>query len=592
MMKKVVGMLSMIFICLVFMGCPQPTEGSSGDNTENTGNNTETGGETDVETRVEVPGIPAGINLTIGSDAVEVTWTAVDGATSYKVYCSKDNDSSDLTGEEVTTNSYTFEDDFLVGGYYFWIQAVNSAGSSELSDVSTIDVPLSVDLTDFVGTYTVWNDTFETWGSVTINADGSASIVSRNTNSFDPDMEILDYTITASITDDDRLLVLADSGYSSTYSQSKTFSILYDVTGTKTALYDGWNWFLPNGDFYAEDYIGDLTLSKAGINSSGHYLMTISHNLSDRISGFIDVEDLISVDVFASEITEYTADDAESGILDSDLTEENRLVYYFLYYYIEGLEDLEAFSLVVTPVWTDENADLSERILLNGGSDLFKAGLDVSANVYPDSDTPKVSLRNKFSFIGTQDIDSFSNLKLERKVPGESWITIEDDYKAILGESGGTDIFYYDETVELPNVYIYRVSGAFADGEEYKWESEPQILIPTVTVGDREDSNPDSYINISTYTFEHLEGADLRLEIIFLAPMGVDRTAYDQIVGSDVTSITISKPGYGGEIQLDESNYTYTNAGTNYYDVQFTYEIEVNGTVYSGDAPFLRYNSY
>lgn len=609
-MKKVVGILSLVLISLLIMGCPQPTDSSgnnTGDSTENNtgsgdGNGNDNGGD---NTPVIAPGIPSGITLTVSGSSVEVSWTAVEGATSYLVYCSTVNSSSGLTGEEVTTNAYTHEDDFLVGDYYFWVKAKNSAGSSDLSDASMTNVALNVDFADVVGTYNILNNPYETISSVTINADGSASMVSTDTLQFDPNTQYDDYTITAYFTDYKTLVVLAESMYGSSYNYSKEFNILYDVTGTKTVLFDGYSWYEPEGGISAREIIGDLTISKVTIDSMEDYIFTISHNIGDRTSyvkpegdvpsyKYFSVEELFSMDLFLSDVTEYVSDDAVSAYIDSDLVENNSFVASFSGYRAEGLEELDTFSLVVTPDWIDENATLDDREVFYGTKDLFKAGLDITANNYPDFDTPYISLKNEFSFVGDQDIDSFSSLTLERKVPGGSWITIEGDYKSAISDLSGNTFIYSDETVEIPNAYIYRVTGELADGEEYNWISDTLVFIPEVEVTVSE-SNEDGYFNVTTYSFDELEGTDIRVKVVYDAPMSaIGAVHYNQILASGTTSITLGKPSSGAEVEIDDdANSIKRGTGqTEYYDVYITYVTDIDGTEFSSVSQYLRYKSY
>jgi fibronectin type 3 domain-containing protein len=80
---------------------------------------------------VSVPGAPTGVTAArnpAGSTDVQVSWNAVSGATSYRVYYSTTNSGNgDLEGEPTTT-SFTSNNNRTNVTHYFRVSAVNSAG--------------------------------------------------------------------------------------------------------------------------------------------------------------------------------------------------------------------------------------------------------------------------------------------------------------------------------------------------------------------------------------------------------------------------------------------------------------------------------
>lgn len=87
-------------------------------------------------TPVPIPSVPSKVSTKeAGSDAIEVSWTAVEGATGYNVYRSLKGESNyvKINQELITTNSFT--DPGLLEGtkYYYKVAAVNQSGESAMS---------------------------------------------------------------------------------------------------------------------------------------------------------------------------------------------------------------------------------------------------------------------------------------------------------------------------------------------------------------------------------------------------------------------------------------------------------------------------
>jgi hypothetical protein len=116
------------------------TDGNSGENDDgNSGSNT--GGGTATK-----PGVPAGVKATaLSSTKIQITWNAVSGATSYKIYSPNYPGSSSGFAllDTITTNSYT--DNYPEAGetWYYKVSAVNSAGESAQSSSVSARTPSS-----------------------------------------------------------------------------------------------------------------------------------------------------------------------------------------------------------------------------------------------------------------------------------------------------------------------------------------------------------------------------------------------------------------------------------------------------------------
>ena len=82
------------------------------------------------------PAAPNGLTASDGTviGRVRVTWLASGGATSYEIWRSTSNDSRSATRITTTTN-LTYDDTSASRGrlYYYWVRAVNSAGTSGFS---------------------------------------------------------------------------------------------------------------------------------------------------------------------------------------------------------------------------------------------------------------------------------------------------------------------------------------------------------------------------------------------------------------------------------------------------------------------------
>jgi fibronectin type 3 domain-containing protein len=107
-------------------------------------------------------GIPGAPILTAGNGSINVSWTAVDMASSYKLYFSTTTEPPVEAAKTVTGTSTTIPG--LTNGttYHVWVQAVNSGGASIMSDRSslllTLAAPQSVSLTAGDGSINVnWN---------------------------------------------------------------------------------------------------------------------------------------------------------------------------------------------------------------------------------------------------------------------------------------------------------------------------------------------------------------------------------------------------------------------------------------------------
>ena len=85
---------------------------------------------------MNVPAAPTGLTATDGTytDKVTVSWSAVSGATSYKVYRNTTSDSGTAT-QIGTPTPTTYNDTTATAGttYYYWAKATNAAGDSGFS---------------------------------------------------------------------------------------------------------------------------------------------------------------------------------------------------------------------------------------------------------------------------------------------------------------------------------------------------------------------------------------------------------------------------------------------------------------------------
>lgn len=96
---------------------------------------------------VIVPAAPGSLAVTAGDAQLTVTWAAVTGATSYKVYFNTANNTS--TATEFTGDSNTADTSCTITGltngtpYYFWVIASNSAGNSNFSPDTSPATPVA-----------------------------------------------------------------------------------------------------------------------------------------------------------------------------------------------------------------------------------------------------------------------------------------------------------------------------------------------------------------------------------------------------------------------------------------------------------------
>ncbi len=82
------------------------------------------------------PNAPTGVNATLSGSQIQVSWSSVSNATSYKVYRSSSaNGSYTLIGSPTTP--YYYDANPLTGYNYYKVKAVNSAGESAFSSVAS-----------------------------------------------------------------------------------------------------------------------------------------------------------------------------------------------------------------------------------------------------------------------------------------------------------------------------------------------------------------------------------------------------------------------------------------------------------------------
>ncbi len=88
-----------------------------------------------VTSGANVPAAPTGLTATAGTRRVKLTWTAVSGATSYKVYRGTASGAESSTPIASGVTSATFTNTGLTSGttYYYKVAAVNSVGTGPLS---------------------------------------------------------------------------------------------------------------------------------------------------------------------------------------------------------------------------------------------------------------------------------------------------------------------------------------------------------------------------------------------------------------------------------------------------------------------------
>jgi endoglucanase len=119
------------------------------------------------------PGVPAGVSAVAATGQISVSWSAVSGAASYKLYRGKTSGAETLYKSGLTAVSYV--DSGLGNGatYFYKVSAVNSAGEgTESAEVSaTTPVPGTVSVTGSVSSYTnAW------WGEEDIYMTNTAPL--------------------------------------------------------------------------------------------------------------------------------------------------------------------------------------------------------------------------------------------------------------------------------------------------------------------------------------------------------------------------------------------------------------------------------
>ncbi len=127
------------------------------------------------------PAEPAAPTVTPGVSQVELSWTAVDGATVYEVWYNEINDSATATqdGGDLAGTSHVV--DGLDNGttYYVWLKAKNAAGTSDFSAVAS-GMPAWTRLLGHA-----LNNTFGC--ALAVDGDGNSFITGYTTGLLDPD---------------------------------------------------------------------------------------------------------------------------------------------------------------------------------------------------------------------------------------------------------------------------------------------------------------------------------------------------------------------------------------------------------------------
>lgn len=85
----------------------------------------------EIDTDVTVPSAPTGLNSSLNGNAIDLSWNASSGATSYEVYRSTTASGTYTSVTTVTTTNASIT--ALTGDNYIKVKAVNSAGSSDFS---------------------------------------------------------------------------------------------------------------------------------------------------------------------------------------------------------------------------------------------------------------------------------------------------------------------------------------------------------------------------------------------------------------------------------------------------------------------------
>ena len=114
---------------------------------------------------VAIPAAPTDLTATAGNASVSLTWTASSGAASYNVYrgTAADGESTTALATDITTASYT--DSTVTNNieYFYKVAAVNSAGTSTMSNEASA-TPSATALGDpTIGVLPSYNDTYANW---------------------------------------------------------------------------------------------------------------------------------------------------------------------------------------------------------------------------------------------------------------------------------------------------------------------------------------------------------------------------------------------------------------------------------------------
>jgi hypothetical protein len=139
------ALVVLLTLSLVLAGCDTGTGSDNngyqqGDNTG--GNNTggdDTGGNNGGGTGgTTAPSAPSGVTATsASSSSISVSWSAVSGATSYKIYYEIGSSSTKNLAGTAYGTSYTHTGLTAETTYYYYIKAVNSVGESGYSSYSS-----------------------------------------------------------------------------------------------------------------------------------------------------------------------------------------------------------------------------------------------------------------------------------------------------------------------------------------------------------------------------------------------------------------------------------------------------------------------
>ena len=143
---------------------------------------------------VVFPGTPTGVLASVQStSSIRVTWNAVSGAVSYKVYYATGSSS----GTKISASSSVIGTSYSHTGlqanttYYYFIVAVNSAGDSDYSSFASATTKLAAP-TGVTATTQTTSSINVSWNPVS----GATSYKVYYTTSWDPDMKILAGTVT------------------------------------------------------------------------------------------------------------------------------------------------------------------------------------------------------------------------------------------------------------------------------------------------------------------------------------------------------------------------------------------------------------